>query len=66
MWYSTQTCNGDGNVLMTKFISTLYHIENEHQWQTEKGQIICEHEEIPEETQRKKKWIHPHSESYNV
>jgi len=67
MWYSAQTCNGDSKVLITKFNSILHHIKNEHQWRTEEGTIMtCEHEEIPEEILRKKKWIHSQSESYNV
>lgn len=38
LWWSAQTCNGDGKLLIEKFTSILHHISNIHEWE-ENGQI---------------------------
>ena len=32
LWWSAQTCEGNGKLLVNKFISVLYHISNKHEW----------------------------------
>lgn len=65
LWWSAQTCNGNGTVLVEKFTSVLYHISNIHQWNDDNGQIKkCEHDPLTDEEIKNKLWIHKNSDSY--
>lgn len=43
LYWSTQTCNGDPNLLREKWTSCIHHIVNIHQWNGEQ-MVQCEHE----------------------
>ncbi|CAI6373647.1 unnamed protein product [Macrosiphum euphorbiae] len=64
LWWSSQTCNGDGSLLVEKFTSVLNHISNVHEWEDNGKTKKCEHEKLNDEDLKKKLWIHPNSESY--
>ncbi|CAI6376865.1 unnamed protein product [Macrosiphum euphorbiae] len=64
LWWSAQTCHGDGDLLVKKFTSILKHISNIHEW-VEDGELIkCEHAPLSNDEQRNKLWINQNSESY--
>lgn len=33
LWWASQNCKGDGQLLFEKFTSLLHHIKNEHEWE---------------------------------
>jgi len=64
LWWSAQTCQGNGKILVEKFLSVLHHISNEHEWETSGEIKRCEHETISEKESNEKLWINPLSESF--
>lgn len=64
LWWSAQTCQGNGKILVEKFLSVLHHISNEHEWETSGEIKRCEHESISEKESNEKLWINPLSESF--
>jgi hypothetical protein len=41
LWWSAQTCEGNGKLLVDKFISVLYHISNKHEWVENSNKNQC-------------------------
>ena len=66
LWYCAQSCNGDGDLLVEKFISILYHIKNQHTWKDGRKKKKCEHGPLSEIESRKKLWVKGNSEEYRV
>jgi hypothetical protein len=64
LWWSAQTCQGNGKILVEKFLSVLHHISNEHESKTSGEIKRCEHEPISEKESNEKLWINPLSESF--
>lgn len=66
LWWSSQTCKGDELLLIQKFTSVIYHIDNIHEWNEDGVLKKCEHEPLSEEDKTNKLWLHPDSESYHA
>src|SRR5664279_1566591 len=49
LYWSAQTCNGDGELLREKWVSCIHHIANVHAWNGEKL-VHCEHGEVDDNT----------------
>ena len=66
LWYACDTCDGDENILLEKWISVLHHVTNHHIFP---GQFVqeCGHGEIVAQPgKKKKKWIKPDSPAYHA
>lgn len=64
LWWSAQTCDGNGTVLVEKFTSVLYHISNIHRWNDNEQIKKCEHDPLTDEEIKNKLWIPKNSDSY--
>ncbi|XP_025424708.1 uncharacterized protein LOC112693733 [Sipha flava] len=64
LWWSAQTCQGNGKILVENFLSVIHPISNEHEWETSGEIKRCEHEPISEKESNEKLWINPLSESF--
>jgi len=63
LWWSAQTCDGNGTILVEQFTSVLYHISNIHQWNDNEQIKKCEHDSITDEEIQNKFWIPENSDS---
>ncbi|VVC43259.1 Hypothetical protein CINCED_3A015960 [Cinara cedri] len=61
LWWSAQTCHGDGNLLMKKLTSILKHISNIHEWDKDDELVKCEHAPLSNDEQL---WINQNSDPY--
>lgn len=66
LWWSAQTCNGDSDLLITKFTSILKHIKNVHEWEEDGVKKTCEHPPLSDEYKKQKLWLLPDSKPYEV
>ena len=68
LWWATQTCNGDANLLVEKWKSIVYHISNVHEWGSDPNALFpkCVHPTLSPEEQRSKKWLRLGSASHNA
>lgn len=66
LWWSAQTCKGDSDILIEKFISILHHIKNEHKWMENGIWKFCEHDVLSKEDEKKKSWINGFSSEYKI
>lgn len=66
LWWSSQTCEGNDEVLIEKFTSILKHITDTHSWTGGKYINCCSHGELSECERKQKKWIKKSKEEYNV
>ena len=59
LWWSAQTCNGDAQLLIDKWVSIVHHISNVHEWVGDEGSKFtkCVHLTLTPEEQRSKKWL---------
>ncbi|XP_078495349.1 uncharacterized protein LOC144750179 [Ciona intestinalis] len=58
LYYCALSCHGKPDELIkNKWVSLIYHIQNIHTWQSMGDFTKCEHEDIPPEVQKRKKWI---------
>ena len=59
LWWSAQTCNGDAQLLMDKWVSIVHHISNVHEWVGNEGSQFtkCVHLTLTSKEQRSKKWM---------
>lgn len=64
LWWSTQTREGNGKLLVDKFTSVLYHISNNHEWVKDGIRKECQHEKLSENKIKIKLCLNPNSESY--
>jgi len=64
LWWSAQTCEGNGKLLVDKFISVLYHISNKHEWVEDGIRKQCQREKLTENEIKSKLWLNQDSDSY--
>lgn len=65
-WWSTQTSEGDTEVLKEKWVSVIHHVTNRHDWHGNRHYHACAHEPLDETSQRGKFWLMPGSEAHNA
>lgn len=64
LWWASQNCKGDGQLLVEKFTSLLHHIKNEHEWEENGETKTCDHDPLTDEEINKKLWLKSDNESY--
>ncbi|XP_063289746.1 uncharacterized protein LOC134574554 [Pelobates fuscus] len=57
MWAACASCRGNPELLREKWNSVLHHIINEHEWNSGALCHRCEHAELFESDDKKRKWI---------
>jgi hypothetical protein len=57
LWWVAQNCNKDPVELREKWISTIYHVTNQHEWDHFDLYHKCAHDALSPEDRRKKKWL---------
>ena len=68
LWWATQTCNNDAQLLVEKWKSIVYHISNVHEWDSDPKALFpkCVHQTLSSEGERSKKWPRSGSVAYNA
>lgn len=61
LWWAAQNCNENKTELREKWISIMYHITDQHQWDLFDIYHECAHAPLTEEQRRIKKWLPPDS-----
>ena len=63
LWWSVQTCNGDAQLHIDKWVSIVHHITNVHEWVGDKGSKYnkCVHLTLTPEEQCSNKWLRSRS-----
>ncbi|OCT64720.1 hypothetical protein XELAEV_18045817mg [Xenopus laevis] len=64
LWWCSRTCDGNVEILKEKWTSLTKHVTNVHQWESGKYYHQCDHEELSELTNRKRKWMTEGSTAY--
>ncbi|KAK3698274.1 hypothetical protein QZH41_009501 [Actinostola sp. cb2023] len=59
LWWSAMTCDTDAEVLREKWISTIHHVVNRHDWPGNRHYHKCAHEPLDARQERKKIWLEP-------
>ena len=57
LWWCSQSCEGDADLLQEKWVSILNHVVNKHKWKEGKYFKKCAHGRLSERKQRKTKWL---------
>ncbi|XP_063909811.1 uncharacterized protein LOC135127297 [Zophobas morio] len=65
LWWAAQTCGGDPDLLIEKFLSVLHHICNIHSWEGNRF-TACQHEPIAEEDAIDVAWLSPKSNDFTM
>lgn len=65
LWWASQTCEHDADVLREKWLSLMFHITNQHAWLHLKPEFEryreCAHGPLESDKERKTKWLKPGS-----
>lgn len=56
-WWAVDSCEGNEVGLVERFTSVIHYIVNKHRWPGCKVYKKCEHDPIPRNVERKKKWL---------
>ncbi|XP_063060604.1 uncharacterized protein LOC134453783 [Engraulis encrasicolus] len=65
-WWSAQTCGGDAEVLIEKWVSVIHHVTNRHDWPGNRHYHSCAHDHLDDDSQRSKLWLQPGSEGHQA
>jgi hypothetical protein len=57
LWWSSQTCGGNDDMLVERFTSALNHMSNKHKWTGNKLFHGCEHAELTAKEVADTKWV---------
>jgi hypothetical protein len=63
LWWSSQTCGGNHEVLLEKWNSVVHHTVGKHEWDGFKYFSQCAHPPLDREESRQKLWLEPGSPS---
>lgn len=66
LYYCAMTSEGNGEILVEKWLSILHHITNEHRWVTGNHITKCDHPEYSLEEQAKTKWLSKISSDFKI
>ena len=66
LWWCAESCGKDPDVLREKWLSVIHHVTNRHEWPGNRHFHKCEHDPLPAEQQRKKKWLKPGSSAHTA
>ena len=66
LWWSAQTCNGDRQLLVEKWTTIVHHIVKVHSWTNCHKFHHCDHDDLSQDTQRKKNWLSPNSPAHEA
>lgn len=67
LWWSSETCEGNPQLLLEKFTSLLKHVCNIHEWTNEDGEEkTCEHRPLSDTEKQEIKWIRFGSTDYQA
>ena len=66
LWWCAESCGKDPDVLREKWLSVIHHVTNRHEWPGNRHFHKCEHDPLPTEQQRKKKWLKPGSSAHTA
>jgi hypothetical protein len=57
LYWSIQTCNGNGQELRERFLSVIHHVVNRHQFTGNTFYLTCDHEEYSRKEQDERQWL---------
>ena len=66
LYWSVQTCNGNGEELQERFLSVLHHIKNRHVFTGNKYYKKCDHKPYSREEEDERQWMHMGKPAHNV
>jgi hypothetical protein len=66
LWWSCETAGGDSQLLKEKWLSLMHHITGVHQWACSATYTRCEHEDLTDDQDRRKKWLKAGSPPHNA
>ena len=68
LWYSAATCDSNADILKTKWLSMMYHIQNKHNWGLALGTEMtrCDHEPYSAEEASQRPWISEESDAFGI
>ncbi|XP_013383831.1 uncharacterized protein LOC106154126 [Lingula anatina] len=63
-WECARTCEGSHGKFLSKWRGAMHHVQNEHEWLSGDGfgTAKCEHNPLPPDEERMKKWLEPSSQ----
>jgi hypothetical protein len=64
LWWSAETCGGDSEILIAKFVSIKEHITNNHSWSTPGPVQNCEHEQLSDDKIKTTPWMNKSTSQY--
>ena len=68
LWWAVPTCNGDAQLLIEKWTSTMHHVSNVLQWNGGQDSKFneCVHLTLPIEEQCSRKWLRSRSLNHST
>ena len=57
LWWSSESCNENAQILKEKWTSVVHHTVNVHSWEGAHAFVKCEHPSLTPEECRKKEWL---------
>lgn len=69
LWWCAQNCENDPNILREKWISSIYHVTNKHDWRrlgVFEHVTRCEHAPLSRAEMKKKKWLKAGSNAHDA
>jgi hypothetical protein len=66
LWYCADTCDGDADLLIEKWLSVLHHVTNQHDWITGDKFHKCEHEPYDRRDVKSTLWLQSGSDAHLV
>ncbi|XP_069819451.1 uncharacterized protein [Dendropsophus ebraccatus] len=65
--WCSNTYDGDDALLIAKWRSLLYHVQNVHSWEDKDSKYTsCHHDHLPEDTKCRRKWLKTDSPSFRA
>jgi len=66
LWWCSQTCDNNPDLLVEKWISIIHHAANSHSWDSAEIYHQCAHPPIPDDAARRKRWLKCESEAHKA
>ncbi|KAG1701362.1 HEAT repeat-containing protein 3 [Nymphon striatum] len=66
LWYCADTCGGDPDLLIEKWLSVLFHVCNQHSWITGEKFHRCEHGLYSRKDAKSTPWLRPESQAHET
>lgn len=66
LWWSSQTCNQNVNILIDKWKSVLFHVANKHTFKSLKYYKKCQHRRLTAAQKKDTRWIGSNHPAHNI